>query len=293
MLSLTTIKPRDRDCYTVTKQLNEQTAILKDSQDFSLAESLQLEIQRVKQENIKNLTTIEDARQTFERDCLEQAQKLAMTAEQKLWAENEAFLQKEIEESILQLQEDQEVELKRLEAKLSSDHPKIYFSSKVLGLRKEAETLFKLKEFEKAKEAAALADKEEKAFLAQLEREKIRKADLERKKLYNKHDKEITVLEYKNYLKFCEFWAARNAALAATTQRGKNFKQDMDIAHRDEYINLRARCVDRDIVSNRKSYQTASATFRGSAFLKLTRSYENASVNKSEQIGTNKEMGSK
>lgn len=275
MLSLTTIKPRDRDCYSITKQLNEQTAILKDSQDFSLAESLQREIQKAKQENIKKLTTTEGARQAFERDCLEQAQKLAMTSEQKLWAENEALLQKEIEESIMQLQEDQEVELKRLEAQLSSDNPKVYFSSKVLGLRKEAATLFKLKEFERAKESAALADKEEKAFLAQLERERIKKADIERKKLYDKHDKEITVLEHRNYLKFCEFWAARNAALAATAQRGKNFRQDLDIAHRDEYINLRARCVDRDIVSNRKSYQAASATFRGSAFLKLTRSQTN------------------
>lgn len=273
MLSLTTIKPKERDCYSVTKQLNEQTAILKDSQDFSLAESLQREIQKVKQEKLQKLTAAENARQDFERDCLEQAQKLAMTSEQKIWAENEAILQKEIEESIIQLQEDQEVELKRLEAKLSSDKPKVYFSSKVLGLRKEAETLFKLKEFEKAKESAALADKEEKAFLAQLERERVRKADIERKKLYDKHDKEIAALEYRNYLKFCEFWASRNAALAATMQRGKNFKQDLDIAHRDEYINLRARCVDRDIVSNRKSYQTASATFRGSAFLKLARTH--------------------
>lgn len=276
MLSLTTIKPRDRDCYSITKQLTEQTAILKDSQDFSLAEFLQREIQKAKQDNLQKLSVAEDARQAFERDCLEQAQKLAMTSEQKAWAENEALLQKEIEESIAQLQEDQEVELRRLESKLSSDNPKVYFSSKVLGLRKEAATLFKLKEFERAKESAALADKEEKAFLAQLERERVRKADIERKKLYDKHDKEIAVLEYRNYLKFCEFWTTRNAALAATAQRGKNFKQDLDIAHKEEYINLRARCVDRDIVSNRKSYQSASATFRGSSFLKLARTHASA-----------------
>lgn len=268
MQTLTTIKPRERDCVNLCQDLREDYAMAHTVKNFALAESLYLEIQKAKEQKLADLKRTEEARQTFEKECLDQAQALAISQEEKVWADNELVLQQEIEKSIRQLQEDQEVELSRFEIAIAEGRPKVRLSGEALALIKESETLFKLKEFEKARRTQELAERAKAKCSANAEEAYQRKVESDRQRLYEKHDREIMLLEQKNYVKFCEFWAARNKALGVVKQRGKNLAQDLDSAHRAEYINLRLRCVDRDAISHRKSYAAQSSTFRGSAFLK-------------------------
>lgn len=285
LVTPSTLKPSERDCVTGTMLLLEDYRAAVRRADYDEAERLQLQIQERKAEQLRKVEEQERSRQAFEAGCLDRACGLTLKLEEQRWRDAEEKLKAEIEEEINRLREDHAVELERFENESARRRAPPRASAEVLRLRKRSETLFRLKQFQEAKETARLAEEAEREF------EEGQQAALggliarDRARMEARHQREFELLERKNYSRFCRFYTDREAALTSSTRRVANLHADMSAAHALEYIDMRTRCVDRDIVKSRQSYSQTSSTFLGSKMLNAVTAGERGSPQDQEDQG--------
>lgn len=267
LFSLTTVKPRVRDAAAECMPLRQDYLVASSHKDYEAAEELHNRIAALKEQARDRLATAEASRQAFEQQCIERSAEFISQDVRKFWLNQEELIKTEIQQSVLDLQESHEVELRRFHSAVAKRPIIIRYSAEVLALRKETETLFKLKEFSKARAAERIALQKEGEFNATFHSERERKVQQELDSLLGRQQRERIILEERNYNKFCEFWKKRDAAIRASDSRLKNLRQDMHTAHMSEYINIRLRCVDRSHVNSRKHYTDSSASFLGSTLI--------------------------
>jgi len=272
LLTPSMLKPSERDCVTGTMLLLEDYRAAVGRSDFEEAERLEQEIREAKEEQLRMLQDRERSRQAFEAGCLDRACGLVLKEEEQRWRDAEEKLKEEIEEEINRLREDHAVELERFEDECARRRPPPRACAEVLQLRKQSETLFRLKQFEEAKKAARLAEEAELRFNREQSAALGELIERDRARMAARHQREFEILEKKNYSRFCRFYTEREAALASSARRVTNLHADMAAAHALEYINMRTHCVDRDIVKSRQSYSQTSSTFLGSRLLNAVNS---------------------